>query len=82
MSKKRITRIALLLTFAAAAVSSSAVPAAAAPTNSSPGACNMLHTSYNGFLGMVGSGNGPGQGQGLSNMMALVIASEAAGCAR
>ena len=80
MSKKLITRGGLLLTFVAAAVSSSAVPAAAAPTNSSPGACNMLHTSDRGMLGMVGSGAGPGKGQGLSNMMALVISSEAAGC--
>jgi hypothetical protein len=81
MSKKLITRITLLVTFAAAAVAFSAVPAAATPTNSSPGACNMLHTAYNGYLGMVGSGDGPGKGQGLANMMDLVISSEEAGCA-
>jgi hypothetical protein len=79
MSNKVIARVALVLTLATAAGASSAVPAAAAPANSSPGACNMLHTSYQGSLGMLGSGTGPGQGQGLSNMMALVVSSEEAG---
>jgi hypothetical protein len=44
----------------------------------SPGACNMLNVSRSavGFEGMLQSGNG----QGLANMIELVLASEAAGC--
>jgi hypothetical protein len=73
MSKKLITTIALVLTFAAAPVAVSATPAAAALA--SPGACNMLHVSPTGMQGMLKASD-----QGLGNMMELVLASEAAGC--
>jgi hypothetical protein len=73
MSKKLITRISLVVMFAVTAFAFSATPAAATPT--SPGACNMLHTSSNGFAGMLTASP-----QGLGNMIALVVASEAAGC--
>jgi hypothetical protein len=76
MSKKLITTIALVLTFAAAPVAVSATPAAAAPaTPAGPGACNMLHVSPTGMQRMLKASD-----QGLGNMMELVLASEAAGC--
>jgi hypothetical protein len=59
--------------FAVTAFAFSASPAAATPI--SPGACNMLHTSANGFAGMFKASP-----QGLGNMIALVIASEEGGC--
>jgi hypothetical protein len=68
MNKKLI---ALPLVLAAAVTVSG--PAGATP--SSPGACNMLHTSAKGYAGMLKASD-----QGLGNMMALVIASETAGC--
>jgi hypothetical protein len=73
MSKKLIARMSLVVTFAVTAFAFSATPAAATPT--SPGACNMLHTSSNGFAGMFKASP-----QGLGNMIALVVASEEAGC--
>jgi hypothetical protein len=75
MSKKLITTTSLVLMLAGAA-GFSAAPATATP--SSPGACNMLHVSNSavGFAGMLNSGHG----QGLENMIELVLASEAAGC--
>jgi hypothetical protein len=72
MSKKLITTISLVLMLAGA-VAFSAAPAAATP--SSPGACNMLHTSPTGFEGMLKASE-----RGLGNMIALVVASEEAGC--
>ncbi len=78
MWKKLIAMTSLVFTFAVAAVASSAAPAAAAPT--SPGACNMLQANSRGLAGMDGSGLGPGQGQGLGNMMDLVFTSLAGGC--
>jgi hypothetical protein len=76
MGKKLIATISLVLTFALAAVAFSAMPAAAAP--SSPGACNMLHVGNSaiGFAGMLNSSHG----QGLDNMVDLVVASEATRC--
>jgi hypothetical protein len=71
MSKRLITTTALVLTLAATVTVSG--PAAATP--SSPGACNMLHVSSTGMDGMMKASK-----QGLDNMMALVGASEAAGC--
>ncbi len=47
----------------------------AAATPTSPGACNMLHTSAQGMDGMFKASP-----QGLSNMIPLITASEAAGC--
>jgi Spy/CpxP family protein refolding chaperone len=73
MRKKLITRIALFSTLALAAVALSATPATATPA--SPGACNMLHTSANGYAGMFNASP-----QGLGNMIELVLASQAAGC--
>lgn len=73
MRKKLITTISLVFVLALAAVAFSAAPATATPR--SPGACNMLHTSAKGYEGMQKA-----SGQGLGNMMALVIASEEAGC--
>lgn len=73
MGRKLIATVSLVLTLALAAVAFSAAPAAAAPT--SPGACNMLHTNLKGYEGMLGASE-----QGSGNMMALVIASEGAGC--
>jgi hypothetical protein len=70
MNKKLMSTAALLTLAAAVTVSG---PAAATP--SSPGACNMLHTSAQGYAGMLKASD-----RGLANMMALVIASEAAGC--
>jgi hypothetical protein len=76
MGKNLIATVTLVLTFALAAVAFLAVPAAAAPA--SPGACNMLHVGNAtvGFTGMLNSSHG----QGLDNMMALVLASEGSGC--
>lgn len=76
MARKLITTVSLLVALAAVALAVSAAPASATP--SSPGACNMLHVGNSavGFAGMLNSGNG----QGLDNMVALVLASEAAGC--
>jgi hypothetical protein len=73
MNRKPIARISLVVMFAVTAFAFSATPAAATPT--SPGACNMLHTSANGFAGMFKAAP-----QGLGNMIALVIASEEGGC--
>ena len=47
--------------------------AAASTANSSPGACNMLHTAAAGDAGM-------GQSNGFNNMFTLVISSFGAGC--
>jgi hypothetical protein len=76
MRKKAIVGAALassLVTVALAFPTTSGAVAAG-----SPGACNMLNVSRSavGFDGMLQSGNG----QGLANMMELVLASEAAGC--
>lgn len=71
MSKKLITTMVLAFTFAVVA----AVPAAATPSTSSPGACNMLHVSGTGMDGMFKASE-----QGLSNMITLILASEASGC--
>ena len=73
MYKKLLARISVVFTFAAVAVASSVATADAAPV--SPGACNMLHGSPNGFQGMLGA-----SAQGLQNMIDLILASEAAGC--
>jgi hypothetical protein len=72
MSNKLMTTIALAFAFGGAAVASAA-PAVAAPA--SPGACNMLNVSPTGMGGMLKASE-----QGLGNMMALVLASEASGC--
>jgi hypothetical protein len=71
MNRKLMATMMLVFIFATAAAIS-AMSAAATP--SSPGACNMLHTSPQGMDGMLKAA------QGLDNMMQLVIASEAAGC--
>jgi hypothetical protein len=71
-------------TVSAVLASSFAIVALAFPATSgavaaaSPGACNMLNVSRSavGFEGMLQSGHG----QGLENMIELVLASEAAGC--
>jgi hypothetical protein len=81
MRKKLVAAISLALLLTPAAVASSATPAAAAVPAVSPGACNMLNVfnSPSGFDGMLKSGSGTGQG--LANMIDLVIASEEeAGC--
>lgn len=69
-------RKTIALAFAVALAAFAAMPAVAAPA--SPGACNMLHVKNSavGLAGMLNSGHG----QGLENMMELVIASEEAGC--
>lgn len=76
MSRKLIARVVLASSFAAAAIAFPATSGATAPA--SPGACNMLNVSRSavGFEGMLQSGHG----QGLENMIELVLASEAAGC--
>jgi hypothetical protein len=76
MRKKTILRSVLASTFATAALAFPATSGAVAA--GSPGACNMLNVSRSavGFDGMLQSGNG----QGLENMIELVLASEAAGC--
>jgi hypothetical protein len=76
MRKKAIVRAVLASSFATVALAFPATSGAVAA--GSPGACNMLNVSRSavGFDGMLQSGNG----QGLANMMALVIASEEAGC--
>jgi hypothetical protein len=40
----------------------------------------MLNANSHGFAGMDGSGLGPGQGNGLGNMIDLVVTSLKAGC--
>jgi hypothetical protein len=71
MRKKLITLVALVFTFALAAVAFSAAPAGAAPP--SPGACNMLNANKeHGLAGMDGAA-----AQGRQNMLDLVLASEA-----
>jgi hypothetical protein len=75
--RRKIAQLPLALVFALVAGSSLAVPAVFA---ASPGACNMLNFSPQGAAGMDGSGLGPGQGEGLSNMIDLVVASLGAGC--
>jgi len=72
MSKNRLAMTVLVFGFATASAFS-ALAAAATPT--SPGACNMLHTSPHGMDGMLKASP-----QGLGNMMQLVGSSEAAGC--
>jgi hypothetical protein len=72
MSKKLLATMMLVFIFATAPAIS-AMSAAATPT--SPGACNMLHTSAQGMDGMFKASE-----RGLGNMIPLVIASEAAGC--
>ena len=76
MNRRVIARAVLISSLAAAAL---ALPTAAgAVAAASPGACNMLNVSRSevGFEGMLQSGHG----QGLANMIELVLASEAAGC--
>jgi hypothetical protein len=75
MSKKLIRTISLVFTLAAASAAYTAAPAGAV-AGASPGACNMLNVfnSPSGFDGMLQSGSGTGQG--LANMIALVVASE------
>ncbi len=72
MNRKLTTTMLLVFIFVMAAAIS-AMPAAAMPT--SPGACNMFHTSAQGMDGMFKA-----SAQALSNMIPLVTASEAAGC--
>jgi hypothetical protein len=76
MTKKTIVRATLASSFVAAALAFPAVSGAVAAE--SPGACNMLNVGRStvGFEGMLQSGHG----QGLENMIELVLASEAAGC--
>jgi hypothetical protein len=76
MRKRMVTRVVLASSFAAGALAFPATSAAVA--GESPGACNMLNVSRSavGFDGMLNSGNG----EGLENMIELVLASEAAGC--
>jgi hypothetical protein len=69
---RRLIMTTAVLTLLAAMLTVSG-PAAATPT--SPGACNMMHVSAKGMEGMLKASD-----QGLGNMMALVLASEAAGC--
>ena len=71
MNGKLMATMMLVFIFALAAAISAK---SAAATPSSPGACNMLHTSPQGMDGMLKAA------QGLDNMMQLVIAAEAAGC--
>ena len=71
MNRKLMATMMLVFIFATAAAISAT---SATATPSSPGACNMLHTSPQGMDGLGRAG------QGLDNMMQLVIASEAAGC--
>jgi hypothetical protein len=75
MNKHSITKILLAVALAATGVVASAAPAVAAPANSSPGACNMFHTSPTGYAGMLKASE-----LGLGNMDALLDASEEAGC--
>ena len=72
MNRKLMTTMMLIFIFAMTAAIS-AMSAAATPT--SPGACNMLHTSAQGMDGMFNASE-----RGLGNMMQLDIASETAGC--
>jgi hypothetical protein len=74
--KKLIATISIALLCAVPIGAFSATPAAAAPA--SPGACNMVHVADSalGFAGMLNSSHG----QGLENMVDLVLTSEAAGC--
>ncbi len=72
MNRKLMTTMMLIFIFAMTAAIS-AMSAAATPT--SPGACNMLHTSAQGMDGMFKASE-----RGLGNMMQLDIASETAGC--
>jgi hypothetical protein len=72
MNRKLMATMMLIFIFTVV-VGISAMSAAATPT--SPGACNMLHTSATGMDGMFKASE-----RGLGNMIALVIASEAAGC--
>jgi hypothetical protein len=72
MNRKLMATMMLICIFAVLAAIS-AMSAAATPT--SPGACNMLHTSAQGMDGMFKASE-----RGLGNMIPLVIASEAAGC--
>jgi hypothetical protein len=72
MNRKLMATMMLIFIFAVVAAIS-AISAAATPT--SPGACNMLHTSAQGMDGMFKASD-----RGLGNMIPLVIASEAAGC--
>jgi hypothetical protein len=76
MTKKAIARAMFALSFAAATLAFPATSGAVAA--GSPGACNMLNVTRSavGFDGMLQSGHG----QGLENMIELVLASEAAGC--
>jgi hypothetical protein len=76
MRSKRIGRATVALSLAIGALTFPATSGAVA--SGSPGACNMLNVARSavGFDGMLQSGNG----RGLENMIALVLASEAAGC--
>jgi hypothetical protein len=78
MRKRLVAAISLAFLVAPTAVALSASAAAAWP--GSPGACNMLNVGRSavGFDGMLKSGSGTGQG--LANMIDLVVASEEAGC--
>ena len=75
MSKKLITTISLVVALATLGAASTATAEPNNATPSGPGACNMLHVSSKGMDGMLKASD-----QGLGNMMALVRASEAAGC--
>ena len=73
MSKKLTTTIALVFALATAAAASTA-QAANNATPTSPGACNMLHTSERGLDGMMNDRHV------FDIMIPLVEASLAAGC--
>lgn len=76
MRKNATVSAVLASSFAIVALTFPATSGAVAAA--SPGACNMLNVSRSavGFEGMLQSGHG----QGLENMIKLVLASEAAGC--
>lgn len=71
--KRLIARTSLLLVIGAAAITLPSVPAAAAASDNfppdSPGVCNMLHVSAQGYAGMLKAST-----QGSSNMVTLVVA--------
>jgi hypothetical protein len=73
MRKRLITTISLVVAFATFGGASTAI-AANNTTPASPGACNMLHTDYQGLIGMMNDRHV------YDIMIPLVLASLDAGC--
>jgi hypothetical protein len=71
--KKLLAKVAVLSSIGTGLVTLSTLSASAAASDNfppqSPGVCNMLHTSPQGYAGMMEA-----SAQGLGNMVTLVVA--------